>query len=175
MTYFPPSLTYPFILALLVLIFIWGNISMLLKTAVGVETVLFLGYLIFNAPKKGRLAPMSNIVGLFPGHLLLLVAMSFLSSLGPGLFFLWMLIPAASAVYDYLGRGVRITGRAKKSILAGLYCIIWADVFFLLERIIVVGRGYSGLKEIILGVVLFVIAGWFLSIGAYRHLRGNKF
>ncbi len=161
---------YPLLLALLGLILFVGNFTITWRAAVGGESILFLGYLFLRQRLPVRHEHIvSNVVSLFPGHLLLLFAVGILSPPSSLLIVLWMLIPVMSILYD-LASGISQL-RLRVSILAGLYCIIWADLFFILERVISLGRKLSREEELIVAAVFGVVGVSFLWIGAYRHLR----
>ncbi|MEA1871604.1 MAG: hypothetical protein U9N00_05370, partial [Candidatus Bipolaricaulota bacterium] len=77
-------------------------------------------------------------------------------------------------LYDVVARWAGDWERARMSILAILYCIIWTALFILLERIIALGRGLQGREEIKLIVVFGVVGVVFLGLGVYRHWRVSR-
>lgn len=165
-----PPWSYPLLLVLLVLVLFVGHFSVAWRGAIGGESLLFFAYLIMRTrPTDRKFHGVANVLSLFPGHLLLLFAIGVLSPPPALLVALWMVIPAASVLYDIVGRAERFRGRV--SILTGLYCIIWADLFFILERVISLGRGLSRGEELIVAAVFGVVGASFLWVGAYRHLR----
>ncbi len=168
-----PPWSYPLLLGLLGLVLFVGNFPLVWRWAIGGEGLLFFVYLILRArpPDRGSHG-VANLLSLFPGHLLLLFAVGVLSPPPALLLALWTVIPAASVLYDIAGRAERFRGQM--SILAGLYCIIWADLFFILERVISLGRGLSRGEELIVAAVFGVVGASFLWVGAYRHLRMNN-
>jgi hypothetical protein len=87
---------------------------------------------------------------------------------------MWMAIPAVSVLYDAVSLGSGPAASRRISILAVLYCIIWADLFALLERVVALGRGIHGAGEIKLIVVFGVLSVIFLSAGVYRHVYAIK-
>ena len=164
-----PAWSYPFILALLGIVLFFGHLSRAWQGAIGGESVGFIAYLIARAHWHGESHAVANLISLFPGHLLLLFGIGALSP-PPGLLLgLWMIIPAASVIYDVIG--IIRPRRGQTSTLAGIYCIIWADLFFLLERIINLGRGLSSGEELIVAAVFVGVGAPFLGIGVYRHVR----
>jgi len=165
-----PPWSYPFLLALLGIVVYVGNFTPTWAGILAGESIGFIGYLLVRARMPAR-SPTgrANVISLFPGHLLLLFAIGVLSHPPVYLLAAWMVIPAASLAYDLAARS-----GARKSILAGLYCIIWADLFAILERVIGLGRELSGKGELILAVVFVVVGVPFLWTGAYRHLRMKK-
>jgi len=168
-----PPWSYPLLLGLLGLVLFVGHFSLVWRAAIGGESLLFFAYLVMRLRLSDQETQgVANVLSLFPGHLLLLFAVGVLSPPPALLVALWMVIPAASVLYDVVGRAERFRGQV--SILAGLYCIIWADLFFILERVISLGRGLSRGEELIVAAVFGVVGASFLWVGAYRHLRMNN-
>jgi hypothetical protein len=169
----PPAWSYPLILALLGIVLATGRFPTVLAVAIGVETAAFLGYLLYRSHREPAEArTVARLLPLFPGHLLLLFALGTLPGVWMGWIILWMVVPAATILYDLLGSRAR--GRARASILAGLYVMIWTAVFVLLERVIALGRGLQGREEIPVMAVVGGVALVFLVIGVYRHLLASK-
>lgn len=169
----PPAWSYPLILALLGIVLAAGHFAAGYQVAVGVETVLFVIYLITRSHRRaGSDRAVARLLPLFPGHLLLLLALGMLPGVWGGWIALWMVVPAATVMYDVIA--VRGSGRERASILTGLYVIIWAAVFILLERIIALGRGLHGRDELLVAGVIGGLALVFLTIGVYRHLLASK-
>jgi 4-hydroxybenzoate polyprenyltransferase len=116
--------------------------------------------------------PVSNVLSLFPGHLLLLLAISLLPN-PDGLAGLWAVVPIVSVAYDLAATNA--TGsKLRTSILIGLYAILWAVLFTLLERVIAIGRGLERGEETMTAVVLGTFGMLFISLGIYRHWRAGK-
>jgi len=167
------SWSYPLILALLGIVLWIGNISPDLKAGLVAETLLFLGYLMVFSRGRKTTSSGANLISMFPAHLLLLLVILLLPAFNIRLIFVWMVIPAATISYDFVASRSLFSNGVSKSILSGLYCIIWADLFFLLERAVALGRGLTDNKEVVVAAVFCVIGALFLSIGVYRHLRTN--
>jgi len=167
-----PAWSYPLVLGLVGIVLAVGNLPLCLKAAIGVESVLYLGYIVFRArrPAPPSRAP-ARLLPLFPGHLLLLFAIGLLPEPQRILAATWMIVPAATVLYDITGRWAIPKERLKLSLLVGLYCIIWADLFFVLERVIALARSISGNTEIMVAAIFGVVGAAFISVGAYRHLR----
>jgi len=165
-----PIWTIPLLLALLGIVLLVGNLGLAAKVLVAVEALGYCGYLILRA-RSGAPRPVSNLLALFPGHLLLLLAIS--SSLeGPdGLAYVWAVVPPATILYDSISwRGI-LRPPIRTSISVILYVIIWADLFFLVERLIALTREWD---ERIIIVVLGVVGCVFLGLGLYRHRLAAK-
>jgi len=170
-----PVWSYPLVLALLGIVIAVGHLPTSLQIAVSVETLLFIIYLAWRSRSDtSQSYAASNLLPLFPGHLLLLFALSIVPGQNNGLIGLWMVIPAASALYDFVSLRKGLVASRRVSILTVLYCIIWADLFALIERIVALGRGIQGPGEIKLIAVFGVLALVFLGAGVYRHIYAIK-
>jgi hypothetical protein len=82
---------------------------------------------------------------------------------------LWTLVPLATLAYDGIGRSAKLSSEVRMSISMILYGILWADLFFLLERAVVLHRRISGSREIMIAVAFGFVGALFISLGAYRH------
>ncbi|MEA3238803.1 MAG: hypothetical protein U9Q94_03355 [Candidatus Bipolaricaulota bacterium] len=170
-----PAWSYSLVLALQGIVIVVGRLPTSLQIAVSVETVLFVAYLIIRSRRDTtQTQAVSNLLPLFPGHLLLLFALSIIPGQNTGLVALWMVIPATSVLYDLVSLRKRKLAPKQVSILTVLYCIIWADLFVLLERVVALGRDLHGASEIKLIVVFGVLAVVFLAAGVYRHVCAIK-
>lgn len=170
-----PVWSYPLILALLGIVIAVGHLSTPLQIAVSAETVLFIAYLLVRSrwDTSGSRAA-SHLLPLLPGHLLLLFALSIVAGQNVLLVGLWMIVPAASVLYDYVALLSEERSTGQVSILTVLYCIIWADLFTVLERVVAIGRDLHGAGEIKLIAGLGILAVVFLIAGVYRHLYAIK-
>ncbi|MEA1871457.1 MAG: hypothetical protein U9N00_04625, partial [Candidatus Bipolaricaulota bacterium] len=140
-----PTWSYPLLLALLGIVLVVGHLSPPLQVGVAAESLLFLAYLAFRSRRESQEShAVANLLPLFPGHLLLLFALSFLPETQTYIVLLWMILPVVSVLYDVVAGLAGDWERARMSILAILYCIIWTALFILLERIIALGRGLQG-------------------------------
>jgi len=168
-----PLWSIPLLFALLGLIYLVGNLPLIPGIIVALETVIYSVYLVLRSRldiDRGR--TVANVLSLYPGHLLLLFAVSLVP--GPArLAFLWAVIPVASIGYDLVSLRAG-GGRWRTSTLIGLYCIIWADLFYLLERVIAIKRGFERSEEVIAAVAFGAVGILFISVGIYRHMRASK-
>ena len=166
-----PIWTIPLLLALLGITLLAGNLGAAAKAVVAVESLAYCAYLIVRGrAADGAPRPVSNLLALFPGHLLLLLAIS-MQPAPNGLAYFWSVVPPATVLYDVLAWRRPLRARARASISAVLYSIIWADVFFLLERLIALTREWN---ETILIAVLGLVGCAFLGLGLYRHRLAAK-
>lgn len=172
----PPSWSYPLILVLLLIVLIIGDLPLLLQIGVGVESVLFLVYLIIRSYRRPRQSrAVANLLPLFPGHLLLLFALSLLPEVRTYLIILWMIIPLVSVLYDLTAAWPMQSEPVRMLILAVLYSILWTVLFILLERVIALGRGLQGAEQVKLIIGTSVVGVAFLAVGIYRHWHAGKF
>jgi hypothetical protein len=167
-----PLWSLPFLLVLLGVIWLLGHLPVGPLAAASGLSAIYIGYLwrVRLRPTEGP-TPIANLGTLFPGHLLLLLAISLVSA-STWLGVVWCVLPPATLAYDAITRRPGVPGR--RSILAGLYCIIWAAVFFLLERTIVLGKDLSGTAETTAAVAFGVAGIFFCGMGIYRHRRAVK-
>ena len=85
--------------------------------------------------------------------------------------YVWAIIPPATVLYDAIAWRGLLRVQIRSSISAILYAIIWADLFYLLERLIALTREWN---ETIIIVVLGLVGGVFLGLGIYRHRLAAK-
>lgn len=151
-----------------------GHLSPVVLIVAGLETVLVSAYLVIRARSEpSDRQPTSNLLPLFPGHLLVLIIIALLDR--PNMLaWLWTLIPLATLAYDVVGRNAKLTSVIRMSISMILYGILWADLFFLLERAVVLHRQILGNREIMIAAAFGVVGTLFLSLGVYRHRIAAK-
>jgi hypothetical protein len=167
----PPIWTIPLLLAILGIVLLVGGFGAIAKVLVSVETLAYCGYLILRARSAADAPrPVSNLIALFPGHLLLLLAISSLAA-PDGLAYVWALVPPATVLYDLIAWRGLLRAEIRTSISAVLYAIIWADLFYLLERLIALTREWD---ERIIIVALGLVGCVFLGLGLYRHRLAAK-
>ncbi len=163
----------PLVLVLLGVAIALGRFSPTVSAVASAATLCAVVYAAFGSTptrREGR-RPVANLLGLLPGHLLLLFGLGTLSR--PDAFGLaWSVLPIGSAVYDWTS--TRGPFRGRTSILAGLYAIIWIVVFFLLERFIVERKGLSGRADIVAAVAFGAAGVVFAVTGVVRHRRAAK-
>jgi len=165
-----PVWSLPFLILLLAMTLYFGNLTLVPAVVASLETLVAVVY-ILAARSRPTEKPVANVLPLLPAQMLLLFGISLLPH--PGVLALvWAVIPAASLAYDGVTRTTAF--RARTSILAGLYCILWADVIFLLERWIALGRGLTGSTSIAAAVAFGVLGGLFLITGIRRHRNAAK-
>jgi hypothetical protein len=162
--------TYPFLIVLAGLALWAGRLPVAAAAAVAVEMTAVLAYLVlFTRRPPHRVAP-SPILGLLPGHLLVLFALTLVVPGGGPWVYLWLAVPALSVVYDAASRWP-LPDRIALSISLLAYAILWASLVTLLERIIVLGRGLEGRTEVLVAAVLGGAGAGFIALGIYRHRR----
>lgn len=164
--------TLPFVLVLLGVALAFGRFSPAVAAVAAATTLCAMTYVALGSRvRQGGGRPPANLLGLLPGHLLLLFGLGTLAH-PDALGLLWGSLPIGSLVYDWAG--VRRPFPGRTSILTGLYAIIWLVVFFLLERFVVERKGLSGYAGIVTAVAFGAIGVVFVVTGTIRHRRAVK-
>ncbi|MCD5417744.1 hypothetical protein LR021_05285 [Candidatus Bipolaricaulota bacterium] len=167
----------PFILALLGIVVLVGRFGPLELTALPLvmATTATISNVVYSflRSKRGfsRLFSRDNLLGLLPGHLLLLLAIVVVP-LTPVFVYLWTLLPIVTIGYDLLANAFSIKMRIRILILVITYCIIWTVLFFLVHQVIIAGR--RELNETIVTVIIVVGGALFLAVAIYRHVQYGK-
>ena len=169
-----PVWSIPFLLALAGIVAFIGHLSAAVLTVIGVETLIVCVYLLFLARGEPSVRqPCSNLLSLFPGHLVVLIIIALLDR-PDTLAWLWTIVPPVTLAYDAVGRNTKLSSTVRMSISMILYGILWADLFFLLERAVVLHRQISGDREIMIAAAFGLVGALFLSLGVYRHRIAAK-
>jgi len=118
-----PVWTIPFLLALVGITAFIGHLSAAVLIVIGVETLIVSAYLVILArgEPSGR-QPTSNLLSLFPGHLLVLIMIAMLDQPNT-LAWLWTLVPLTTLAYDAVGRSAAFSVVVRMSISMILYGI----------------------------------------------------
>ncbi len=164
--------TLPFVLVLLGVALSFGRFSPAVAAVAAATTLCAVIYVALGSRvRRGGGRPPANLLGLLPGHLLLLFGLGMLAQ-PDALGLLWASLPLGSLVYDWAGARPPFAGRT--SILTGLYAIIWLVVFFLLERFVAEQKGLSGHAGVVTAVAFGAIGVVFVVTGTVRHRRAVK-
>jgi hypothetical protein len=163
--------TLPLVLVLLGVAIALGRFSATVSAVACAATLCAVVYAAFGSTRREGRRPVANLLGLLPGHLLLLFGLGTLAR-PDALGLAWSALPIGSAVYDWTS--TRGPFRGRTSILAGLYAIIWTVAFFLLERFIVERKGLSGRANIVAAVAFGAAGVVFAVTGVVRHRRAAK-
>jgi hypothetical protein len=169
-----PVWSIPFLLALVGVAAVIGHLGTGVLIVIVLETLIVCAYVLVRArAEPSDRQPTSNLLSLFPGHLLVLIIIALLEQ-PDMLAWLWTLVPLATLAYDGLGRSTKLSGVVWMSISTILYGILWADLFLLLERAVVLHRQISGNREIMIAAAFGLVGALFLSLGVYRHRLAAK-
>ena len=169
-----PVWSIPFLLALVGITAFIGHLNAAVLIVIGLETLAVSAYLVILARgEPSDRQPTSQLLPLFPGHLLVLIMIALLDR-PDTLAWLWTLVPLTTLAYDALGRSVTFSSVVRMSISMILYGILWADLFFLLERAVVLHRQISGSEEIMIAAAFGLVGALFISLGVYRHRIAAK-
>lgn len=167
-----PLWAIPGLLAVLALVWVVGRLSTGVAAIASLAAAVAIAYLpLSRRLRREKSGPPAGLLAMLPGHLLLLLALSWAPT-SDGLALVWAALPVISVIYDVLW--FRWRGRALASILGGLYAILWCVVLVLLERVIARSKGISGLEEAPVAVAFGVIAVVFVVTGVVRHRRAGK-
>jgi len=169
-----PIWSIPFLLVLVAICGFVGHLSPAALAVAIASTLLVCFYLLYRSRQgETERRPVSNLLSLVPGHLLVLLIVALLER--PGILaWLWIILPVVTVTYDAVGRSSRIRPSVRMSISIILYGILWADLFFLLERAIVLHRQFGGSQEIMIAAAVGLVGVLFLSLGIYRHWISAK-
>ena len=169
-----PVWSIPFLLALVGITAFIGHLNAAVLIVIGLETLAVSAYLVILARgEPSDRQPTSQLLPLFPGHLLVLIMIALLDR-PDTLAWLWTLVPLTTLAYDALGRNMVFSSVVRMSISMILYGILWADLFFLLERAVVLHRQISGSEEIMIAAAFGLVGALFISLGVYRHRIAAK-
>jgi hypothetical protein len=119
------------------------------------------GYGLWRA-REGSL-PYSSPVGLLPGHALFFLGLGLVGARAA--VWAWCLSPPLSLGLDLARR----TGR--RSLIASLYVILWADLFALLHQLVALGRAFTDLALWVWTGGLGIAALTFIILGTVRILK----
>ncbi|MGC9529862.1 MAG: hypothetical protein ACP5G2_04495 [Candidatus Bipolaricaulaceae bacterium] len=132
-----------------------------LRGGAGLALLLLWGYGLWRA--RGPGLPSRSPVRLLPGHALLFLALGVAGAeAGLGA---WLAVPPLTIALDAALRG------RSRSLAAGLYAILWLDLFAAVHQLVALGRSLEGFA---LGAWS---AGWgalalgFVGVGTWRTLR----
>jgi hypothetical protein len=167
-----PLWALPFVIVLLGVALFFGRFSMPVAVFAATTTMCAIVYIALGERVRrdgGR--PVANLLALLPGHLLLLFGVGTLPR-PDVLGLIWGSLPLGSLVYDWVS--TRRPFPWRRSILTGLYAIIWLVVFLLLERLIAERKGILGHAEVVMAVAFGAIGVVFVVTGIVRHRRVVK-
>ncbi|MFW6104780.1 MAG: hypothetical protein ACOC6I_02950 [Candidatus Bipolaricaulota bacterium] len=106
--------------------------------------------------------PVDSLIGLIPGHYLILFALTLDDSVGLHIYLIWSLLIFTTLGYDLLNNRSG-GGRVVKLTMMILYCIIWGVIVFLFQNLLIYGLNLENLTA--LGVRLGLSIGGLAWIG----------
>ena len=165
--------TYPLIAALLAVVLLVNRVPLAWSLLVTAGSLCWLLYAWWSDRQTDGPKPLAGLITLLPGHLLLLFAVLFTAGADLALMIVWLLVIPWTIIYDAAGRST-YGWKGRTSISAGSYAIIWAALLFLLERVIVVGRGLEGSVAAVLAACFAVFGCGFIYVGIQRHRRAGR-
>lgn len=107
-----------------------------------------------------------NLLYLLPGHVALLFGVSVAGG-APALWWAWLALIAATVAFDRAAHSA-LAFEAQKRVVMALYALIWADILFLIERLVRLGGKLEGGGALLLtaGVAVFGVA--YIGLALYR-------
>lgn len=159
----------PLIIALAILVLTLGNFYIWDRVITGIGIFLFFIYYLYRE-KEGfaRQLAVRNLMGLFPGNLLLLLGISTMEACRSYLLWIWLLVLLGTVVFDFLANRSKINLSIPKTLLGGIYLFIWSSIFFLIYMWITLGGKVSPEIKAYLSWGIIAVGAVFLSIGIYR-------
>lgn len=149
------------VLLISVLIIFVRGFSLLPTLFVLVTSFLALSYLIWYR-RINLENPVDSLIGLIPGHYLILFALTMDNSVRFYIYLIWSLLIIATLAYDLLNNSGG-EGRFVKLTIMTLYCIIWGVIVFLFQSLLINGLNLENLTA--LGVRLGLSIGGLVWIG----------
>ena len=111
-----PVWSIPFLLTLVGIAALVGHLSTAVLIVIGLETLAVSAYLVIQARRApSDRQPISHLLPLFPGHLLVLTIIALLDR-PDTLAWLWTLVPLTTLAYDAVGRSTKISSKIRMSI-----------------------------------------------------------
>lgn len=146
-----------------------GDFHIMERIITGLCIAVFFIYLLYRERKgfEKQLA-VRNLMGLFPGNLLLLLGISTMDNYRSYLVWAWLMIIFGTMLFDLLANRSKITSKLKKILFGGIYLFIWADIFFLLYMWIRVSAKISPQVKVYLSWGIGTVGVLFLLVGSYR-------
>lgn len=112
-----------------------------------------------------------TLLGLIPGHFLLILAFLLESGISLLLLAAWTGLISATLLFDHLTlRGDRSGSLTSMTV----YCIIWGLVFYLLHHLVVVGLHLSGAGYWGITFAFVVLGVGYVILGLYRLRRHDE-
>lgn len=157
-------------IALGVLTLALGRFSPAERFVTGAVIALFFLYLIFRERRGFRKEyAWKNLLGLFPGHLLLLFAIATTKSYNSYLLLVWIAMVGATLGFDILAN--RKEFKMQRGILGMLYCAVWVDLFFLIRQLVVSGGRLSERTGFMVSIGITIFAIIYLLTAIYRFAK----
>jgi len=148
-----------------------GDFSTEGRILIGATIVLFLSYKIFRERQGFRFELVKeNLLHLFPGHLLLLMALSFQNNFRADsmlLLAIWVGIVAFTLLLDLAANAL---GGERWVLLASLYCLVFGGVFYLIKEILIHSEKLAVQSDLVTFWVGFGGA-IYLALAVYRFYK----
>jgi hypothetical protein len=158
-------------IALGALVLAVGGFSLEGRIAVGATVVLFLGYKVFREHQGFRFELVKeNLLHLFPGHLLLLLALALQDNFSADsliLLIVWIGVVAATVLLDWAANAL---GGERWGVLASLYCLVFGGIFYLIREILVRSDKVA-IQSDVVSMIVGIVGAIYLALAVYRFYK----
>lgn len=150
--------------------FILSNFDPLPLSLITAATVSGLIYLLWY---RERITdnPYPTMIGLIPGHYLLLLAFYLIGSPGVLSLVLWWLLILSTLGYDYTSNTGDSTTKRKLTKIV-LYCIIWGVIVVLFQELLIYGLELKELGIFLIRLGISIAGSVWIAIGVLRINSG---
>jgi len=140
---------------------LWARVGSVLVAVGGVAYLIYRERVGFR-----REFVKGNLLYLLPGHVALLLGLGMVGG-ASALWWAWLALIAATVAFDWNAHGP-LGFEAQRRVAMALYALIWADVLFLIERLVRLGGELEGGGALALtaGIALFGVA--YIGLALYR-------
>lgn len=169
MTLYSEEGTSLIVLLITALIIVFQGFTVLPTCLVLFTSFLAFVYLVWY--RKTRFEnPVASMIGLIPGHYLILLALTLNDSVYLYIYPLWSFLILATLGYDLLTNGEE-KGKVGKLTTMILYCIIWGVIVFLFQNLLIKGLELENLSVLWVRLGLSIGGLLWIAVGVIRIRR----
>lgn len=146
-----------------------GRFSLFERVGSALVVAVAVGYLV-HRDRRGfrREFVRGNLLYLLPGHLALLLGLSVLvAGYRPYLWWAWLVLVLGTLAFDAVAHSGWSFAAQKRAVMV-LYALVWADAFFLIQRLIALGGKLDGAGLQTLSAALAVFGVAYIGLALYR-------
>jgi len=170
MKFYTPKTTSLIMAVIGILCLIFSNFTTLPLTIITVATLTGLVYLLWYRERTTD-NPYPTMIGLIPGHYLLLLAFYLTGTPGVFLLVLWGLLILSTLGYDYTTNTGDNTTKGKLTKIF-LYCIIWGVIVVLFQELLIYGLELKELGILSIRLGISIAGSIWIAIGVLRINSG---